>query len=197
MATINEKMTAIADAIRAKTGGTELLGLDAMAAAIAGIKGGGVGELEHEVISGSFTPASDITSGTYYVDTGIPGGSFGEEGYNIMYDSHYFMFLDLPEQKTSPSSGFYSYEFLFGAKFGNLTNYTYPNGSEATNYTMYAWRNSSATNFLNASTAENNFYIMQHPETGNIAIRILPNSGQNQLRAGKNYTWMMVKRDFR
>lgn len=197
MATINEKMTAIADAIRAKTGGTEPLGLDAMAQAIAAIKGGGIGDLEHEVISGSFTPASTITSGTYYVDTGIPGGSYGEEGYNIMYDSHYIMFLDLPEEKTSTSSGLYNYEFLFGAKFGNLTNYTYPNGEDATKYTVYAWRNSSATNHLNSSTAETNFYVMKHPETGNIAIRIAPNSGQSQLRAGKNYTWLMIKRDFR
>ena len=41
MATVAEKMTAIADAIRAKTGGTDLLTLDGMAAAIAGIETGG------------------------------------------------------------------------------------------------------------------------------------------------------------
>lgn len=35
MATVNEKMTAIADAIRDKTGGTEKLGLDAMASGVA------------------------------------------------------------------------------------------------------------------------------------------------------------------
>lgn len=36
-----DKLTAIADAVRAKTGGTELLTLDQMAAAIGGISGGG------------------------------------------------------------------------------------------------------------------------------------------------------------
>ena len=41
MATVNEKMTAIADAIRAKTGGTDALTLDGMAEAIAGIEAGG------------------------------------------------------------------------------------------------------------------------------------------------------------
>lgn len=41
MATVNEKMTAIADAIRAKTGGTDALTLDGMAQAIAGIEVGG------------------------------------------------------------------------------------------------------------------------------------------------------------
>lgn len=40
---VNEKMTAIADAIRSKTGGTEPLMLDGMAAAIAGITTGGGG----------------------------------------------------------------------------------------------------------------------------------------------------------
>lgn len=43
MATVAEKMTAIADAIRAKTGGTEPLTLDGMATAIEGISGGGDG----------------------------------------------------------------------------------------------------------------------------------------------------------
>lgn len=38
---VNEKMTAIADAIRGKTGGTDPLNLDQMAAAIAGIQVGG------------------------------------------------------------------------------------------------------------------------------------------------------------
>lgn len=38
---VNEKMTAIADAIRAKTGGTEALTLDGMAEAIASIEAGG------------------------------------------------------------------------------------------------------------------------------------------------------------
>ena len=41
---LTDKLTAIADAIRAKTGGTELLTLDQMAAAISGISGGGTVE---------------------------------------------------------------------------------------------------------------------------------------------------------
>lgn len=40
MATVNEKMTAIADAIRSKTGGTDILTLDGMAEAINGISTG-------------------------------------------------------------------------------------------------------------------------------------------------------------
>lgn len=51
---VNAKMTAIADAIRAKTGGTSALTLDQMAAEIAGIQGGGytIEEIAIDAISG-------------------------------------------------------------------------------------------------------------------------------------------------
>lgn len=54
---VNEKMTAIADAIRAKTGGTESLTLDQMAAEIAGIQAGGGGEnaLDYSISPGVYT----------------------------------------------------------------------------------------------------------------------------------------------
>lgn len=55
---VNEKMKAIADAIRGKTGGTDSLTLDQMAAAIAGIETGGGGSME----SGELT----TTSANYY-----------------------------------------------------------------------------------------------------------------------------------
>lgn len=61
---VNEKMTAIADAIREKTGGTELLGLDAMAQAIAAI--GGVSVPIDKISAGIVVP----TSGAVY--TTIP-----------------------------------------------------------------------------------------------------------------------------
>ena len=54
-----DKLTAIADAVRGKTGGTDLLTLDGMAAAISGISSGGLpaGIAEYEVQT--FTPESD------------------------------------------------------------------------------------------------------------------------------------------
>lgn len=45
---VNSKMTAIADAIRTKTGGTDKLSLEGMATAIAGIETGGVAEITEE-----------------------------------------------------------------------------------------------------------------------------------------------------
>ena len=54
---VNEKMTAIADAIRGKTGGTDALTLDQMPEAIAGIESGGGAK----VATGSFTMAETST----------------------------------------------------------------------------------------------------------------------------------------
>ena len=53
---VNSKMTAIADAIRAKTGGTELLTLDDMAVEIAGISGGGIETVDVTIVNN--TPSS-------------------------------------------------------------------------------------------------------------------------------------------
>lgn len=57
-----DKLTAIADAIRGKTGGTDLLTLDGMAAAISGISSGGLpaGIAECEVQT--FTPEADTNA---------------------------------------------------------------------------------------------------------------------------------------
>lgn len=97
MATVNEKMTAIADAIRAKTGGTELLGLDAMAQAIAALEtGGGLPENIVAIDSGIYTVASNVGTG---VEIRVPhnlgvepdaalfyyNGNFGNSGYIYAY----------------------------------------------------------------------------------------------------------------
>lgn len=57
---LTDKLTAIADAVRAKTGGTELLTLDQMAAEIAGISGGGVTGLAYDI--GEFVFDTDTPS---------------------------------------------------------------------------------------------------------------------------------------
>lgn len=59
-----DKLTAIADAIRGKTGGTALLTLDDMAAAIAGISSGGGGGSGLAYDMGEFVLEADTTAGT-------------------------------------------------------------------------------------------------------------------------------------
>ncbi len=58
---VQEKLTAIADAIRDKTGGTDALTLDEMAVAIAGITGGSSGGVSGIYIA-QITPASDLAT---------------------------------------------------------------------------------------------------------------------------------------
>ena len=63
-AALDGKLTAIADAIRSKTGGTASLTLDDMTTAINGITTGGPGNGDPAFRSGSFTPAENTTSMT-------------------------------------------------------------------------------------------------------------------------------------
>lgn len=77
---VNGKMTAIADAIRAKTGGTSALTLDQMAVEISGIETGGNSELEKQLIEGTVSGEiySDAAKIRNYIfqDAGITKGVF-------------------------------------------------------------------------------------------------------------------------
>lgn len=73
---LTDKLTAIADAIRGKTGGTEELTLDRMAVEIAGISGGGSGgSLDWEFIN-SITLSEEISSSTVEITTDANGNPF-------------------------------------------------------------------------------------------------------------------------
>lgn len=63
---LTDKLSAIGSAIREKTGGTELLTLDAMATAIQGIQTGGGGELKYMQVTTTFS-MSKGKSGTQTV----------------------------------------------------------------------------------------------------------------------------------
>ena len=59
---LTDKLTAIADAVRAKTGGTELLTLDEIAAAISGISGGGGGPFTNATTLGVYEATEDVSA---------------------------------------------------------------------------------------------------------------------------------------
>lgn len=73
MSTIHEKMTAIGDAIRDKTGRSGLLTLDLMASEISSISTGV--ELNFKVVGGTSAP-SNPTENTIWVNTDIPISSY-------------------------------------------------------------------------------------------------------------------------
>lgn len=68
MATINEKMTSIANAIREKTGKTDKLTLDDMAVEIASISAGD--GLNFEVVGGTTQPANPKEN-TIWINTDV------------------------------------------------------------------------------------------------------------------------------
>ena len=76
-ATVNEKMTAIADAIRAKTGGTEKLSLDGMPAAIESIETGGGDDLWQYVNSLQYTFQDATFPNDYELVLNMPNFSGG------------------------------------------------------------------------------------------------------------------------
>lgn len=184
---VNTKMTAIADAIRAKTGGTAALSLDAMAEAIAGLEIGS-GISDHELFSGSFTPASNITT-SYTIDTGIAHPAYGEDGYNAKDDSIYLVFHDSPEL-TMVS---YSYEMLFAYKFGNITSGKYSN-QQVTPYVIGISDSSYDKGYYSYATTSDHFSVTT--SNGNIALWF---AGDNdaKFKAGRRYTWVVIRRVLR
>lgn len=182
MATINDKMTAIADAIRVHTGGTEPLGLDAMAAAIAGLEmGGGIGE--YKVISGSVTPTADISSGGYYLfRTGIPSS----ENFRSVFA---MFFLD-PENALSTSDK-KSYELLYGYVFKNIQAQQYD--SNTTTDTRIVYRSSSTTSDPSASTSTNYMKTIINNDEYCIYVAV---SSSMKLIANRRYTWAVIRREY-
>lgn len=182
---VNEKMTAIADAIRAKTGGTELLGLDAMAEAIAAITGGSIGENKYEVISGSFVPATDVKE-EYRINTGLldPDGTY-------VNDCFYMVFAD-----SDVSSTMYGYELILGLLFYNVGNTKYSTGRYTERRLTY--RASNSTDSPTTSTSADYFYTVRNNLNGaggEIQIAIECTQWRAVLKAGRRYTWVVIKRE--
>lgn len=159
---VNSKMTAIADAIRAKTGGTEKLTLDGMASAIAGISADSSGGIElpsfiTEINFGTFSYAS--TTGSISVEHGLsakPTGfavwrgavssNPGVAYINAAYGHSYKYF------NTSSGGAFYGTTWvLCGSTSTNLGNYS----ADATSFDLY----SSSYTYMNAQAGVTYYWI--------------------------------------
>ena len=96
---VNEKMTAIADAIRAKTGGTDPLSLDQMAIDIASITGGAsldviaAPALPSAVVENQVVVITSTTPGTFYLDTNEPTGVYAGDVWIQVGMNNYFVNL--------------------------------------------------------------------------------------------------------
>ena len=73
---LTDKLSAIGSAIREKTGGTELLTLDAMPVAIQGIQAGG-GELKYIQMATSFSMPKNKNGTKTITNTNLPTNQIG------------------------------------------------------------------------------------------------------------------------
>lgn len=179
---VNEKMTAIADAIRAKTGGTDLLSLDAMAAAIAALEVGGGKFGDYSVVSGTFTPASNIST-SYQIYTGLV------EEYLPRLSSFYFVFLDpVATQGTSSKT---TNEILLIARYNNLGNMGSPSAGASRTEMIYRGTDVSADPSVTA-TLDNLSIGTNEGET----VMTIACTSARRFISGKRYTWAIVRRVF-
>lgn len=159
---VNSKMTAIADAIRAKTGGTAKLSLDGMASAIAGISTGSSGGIElpsfiSEINFGTFSYSSN--TGSISVKHGLsakPAGfavwrgavpsNPGVAYINAAYGHSYKYF------NSSTGGAFYGTTWvLCGSTSTNLGSYN----ADATSFDLY----SSSHTYLQAQAGVTYYWI--------------------------------------
>lgn len=194
---VNEKMTAIADAIRAKTGEAGLLTLDLMASAIANLStSGGSGE-DLKITSGEFTPATDGVAETVEHGLGeIPKTIlfFAKDGYS--YQS---------SQSTSSFTAFYATVFSLV-----VTGKTTSSGEDG--YATFALSHNVKPymHYKNKSTSATAYYIGIHTfsytdylsePTANISTSSCPNSitetsfvTPTRVRNEATYKWIAVNK---
>ena len=117
---LTNKLTAIADAIRGKTGKTAQMTLDQMATEIAGIETGGGGSA---IYSGEFTPAENLTTisidipGNYtyfviYATAKVTGYSVKATGF-LFTDNASPLWYAIASNNTGASLGTVIYEFQY------------------------------------------------------------------------------------
>ena len=163
MATVSEKMTSLADAIRGKTGGTELLGLDAMIDAITGLEIGGMPDKLVAFNHGSHTPTSDKS-----VSIGIKHGLGTKPTFVIFYT-----------KEPPTSNGFDEYmvrQFIFSQDVYRGTS-----GTTRTTITIYVKGNGSA---FSAGTRLSN---IEADVIDDEYFHVFGNS--TPLKAGTTYNW--------
>lgn len=166
---VNTKMTAIADAIRAKTGGTAALSLDAMAEAIAGL-GDGLPDSIAAIDGGTFTMSSTHSSGVYKI------------AHNLGDYPDVFVIYNISDMQSLSYRSLKYYLILYG-------RYTYTSSTSEETYdgvTSRGGYNSYSSSRISVSSISSYF--------NNQEIYI-PYSYNANLMSGKTYAWVALKFD--
>ena len=160
---VNSKMTAIADAIRAHTGGTDALTLDAMAEAIAGLEvGGGL-----EIKSGSFTLSEDLSTYRFALPVNF-------------LPTTILVFID-PLYRFDLVSGSFMVGFVSEDSFLSYG----ANSSTAKEYGFYKTLTGSSISFQKGTFGKD--YIVC--DGSNVQISL---NSENKLQSGKKYVWVAI-----
>ncbi len=161
---LTDKLTAIADAIRGKTGGTGKLTLAEMPLAIANIESGGGGGLPSGITvlaSGTITPASDVTTQLYQ-----------PHGLGVAPN---FFFLFAEGEPLSHTD----FNYYISHEFGMAQAYTGTGANSAFRIARYS--NGTVFNMISSGIAASAFNANHFP---------IHASSTYCLKAGVTYRWV-------
>lgn len=177
-----DKLTAIADAIRGKTGGTALLTLDDMAAAIAGIPSGGGGGSGLAYDMGEFVLESDsnVTSPTYI------SHNFGEKpGFVLVWTDDYVGVTN-PDEAYATALGFVWFNQIMG-----LENwFTNSMKGEGTTVTFTQSKAAGGMNVVKPTSAS---YTLPSDQVSAESFRLVRIGNTTYYRGGTTYKYFVSK----
>ena len=184
---LTNKLTAIADAIRGKTGKTEEMTLDQMAIEIAGISGGGGGGLAYDM--GEFVLDADITS--LQTANGIPHALGEAPDFVLIWTDD---FCDLSADNVNPYGANVSMGYIWlNGLTGLSQRITSTMRSELGLFVAFTLQGNAYS--LAAGTPTSTSYFMHDvyfPNEEKIALVLLSNTAQ-KYKAGLTYKYFVSK----
>ena len=175
---LTDKLTAIADAVRAKTGGTELLTLDEIAAAISGISGGVTG-LAYDM--GEFVLDADINRPNNYAINHNLGDT---PGFVLVWTED---FSELNAENTATQQCNLGYIW-----FNNLTGMSQRITSSATGVALTIQLNLGAGDYRVYPVGASSVAYLATVPTAEV-FYIHTTGGNNYWRAGVTYKYFVSK----
>ena len=163
---VNSEMTALADAIREKSGRTEKMGIAAMKEAVKGISAGGLPSGVSALASGTYTPTEDKTTNTAIT-------------HNLGVAPNFFVWMLEESMATTPVASLN----IGGAIIGKQAKY---NASSSITYTAhYFMRGYTSTSQINGYTSS----VAKSTYLNETQCMMQCNSTY-KLKAGYTYRWV-------
>lgn len=176
-----DKLTAIADAIRGKTGGTALLTLDDMAAAIAGISSGGGGGSGLAYDMGEFVPEADTTAGA---NTYISHNLGEKPGFILVWTDDYV-------GVTNPYDNITALGFVWFNQIMGLENWF--SGSKKGEGTTVNFTQGAAAGGMNIVKPTSATYTLKSDGVSAESFMLVKSGNTTYYRGGTTYKYFVSK----